>query len=652
MKKKFISLFVIVCMALSQIINVTYAVQTNNSDSYGLLLYQCGDFPKYHEFVYNYKDLQEEIAQALEEKRDVINVQTELNEEDLSYIYEAAVNNSPQLFYIDNSVDISETDDGFIIYPKYKLQIQTAETKTSKYNEEINKMLACIDSRMSALEKCLAIHEYMVTHYEYDRTYSIYDVEGMLNNGRGVCQAYSETFKLMMDKLGIPCEIVLSESMDHAWNMVKINGYWYHIDVTWDDPLWGDESMDLFGDSRHEYFLVSDSEMLNRDHYDWESPYKATSTKYDNEFWYTDVEYSNLSYKDGYWYWYGKYFRNSIVDKNGPCVLKYSFADNKVSRANKKDLSDYNYHSSYYLNKGYIYSKYRDKIIRTNISNNDFNVMYTKTDGNEILGFYADDDMLYVYEPPVGFEKNYGDVYSFEDELPQKFYDEKAQYIHKIPIGEMNLPNISIKTEANENGSVTISASCSDSDYKLYYNHCTENGENNSDILDCQGVEYTGPITVEDLGMQYIEFYGVNSQNQYTKKQMVSNLSQSSSNAGEIITEGLSSTKDENGYNTNGTVILNFDNEFYNKIVISENTYYSVILVAYENGIPINTNTESYSSKWSAKDKVSFKISNLKSQTDNITFKAFVWQNEYYSYKKTIMVPLTKSSEEIYKIEI
>jgi hypothetical protein len=70
--------------------------------------------------------------------------------------------------------------------------------------------------------------------------------------------------------------------MNHAWNMVKLDGKYYHVDVTFDDP-----ARDNIGSVRHDYFLVSDDTIKagRTPHYGWTSSVAADSTKYENYFW-------------------------------------------------------------------------------------------------------------------------------------------------------------------------------------------------------------------------------------------------------------------------------------------------------------------------------------------------------------------------------
>lgn len=87
------------------------------------------------------------------------------------------------------------------------------------------------------------IHNYLCENVYYDAG-AIYAHEpyGALVEGRAVCEGYAEAFKLLCDKYNIPCALVIGEgayggsSEGHMWNAVQMeNGYWYGVDVTWDD---------------------------------------------------------------------------------------------------------------------------------------------------------------------------------------------------------------------------------------------------------------------------------------------------------------------------------------------------------------------------------------------------------------------------------
>ncbi len=127
----------------------------------------------------------------------------------------------------------------------------------------------------------LWLHDWLIYNANYDLTYSIYHAYGVLLEGTGVCQSYAEAYQLLLNEFGIENMLVTSMEMNHAWNMVKINGVWCHVDCTWDDPISYDENGNEVagGYERQFYFGLSDAEM-NTDHV-WPMEYypKCTSNR-------------------------------------------------------------------------------------------------------------------------------------------------------------------------------------------------------------------------------------------------------------------------------------------------------------------------------------------------------------------------------------
>jgi len=149
-----------------------------------------------------------------------------------------------------------------------------------------------IDEDMTRVEKVRACHDYLVLHTQYDYDNYLantipkdsYQPEGVLYYGIAVCQGYAETFQLMMEALNIPCKLVYGTAGggNHAWNQVKLNGNWYHIDVTWDDPI-----PDVKGRVFYNYFLVTDEQVV-KDHV-WNKKLYEVCNSY---------EYFYFGYKD------------------------------------------------------------------------------------------------------------------------------------------------------------------------------------------------------------------------------------------------------------------------------------------------------------------------------------------------------------------
>ena len=141
-------------------------------------------------------------------------------------------------------------------------------TISEKVTQIVNEV---ITTDMSQLDKASALHDWLTDHAYYDLTFSNYGPEGVLLHGTGVCQSYSEAYKLLLAEAGIESHVLTGHARkidgtmeSHAWNLVKIDGKWKHVDVTWDDPVneSGPNNVPLSGLEQHMYFMVNTSTIL------------------------------------------------------------------------------------------------------------------------------------------------------------------------------------------------------------------------------------------------------------------------------------------------------------------------------------------------------------------------------------------------------
>ncbi len=219
--------------------------------------------------------------------------------------------------------------------------LTNAKEEQQELDAALQEVKSKIDtSGMSDEEIVLAYHEYLTSTvaYAYEDYFNGtiaanhgYDMYGALVKHSCVCQGYAETMFYLLREAGLSCAIASSENINHAWNIVKIHGNWYHIDATWDDPVW-----DMPGRSYHNYFLVSFDTMnkntlINhtKDRTDmvvsaqWGDTYTtAVDTTYESGKFWNGIEKA-IFYKDGYWY--------SISDgssKTSFNINKYQYSTN------------------------------------------------------------------------------------------------------------------------------------------------------------------------------------------------------------------------------------------------------------------------------------------------------------------------------------
>ena len=131
-----------------------------------------------------------------------------------------------------------------------------------------------------------AIHDYMVLNTEFavdgyiDGKYNrdSWDYDGIFVHGQAVCQGYALGFKLCMDILGIESRVIVGNARDgkHAWNAVQLDGEWYYVDVTWDDPI-----PDAEGKVSYNYFNVP--EWWIAQEHEIKAPLEPVGTKYSGD---------------------------------------------------------------------------------------------------------------------------------------------------------------------------------------------------------------------------------------------------------------------------------------------------------------------------------------------------------------------------------
>ncbi len=273
------------------------------------------------------------IIQALQQFRTSIDVTAyQITRGQASAAYFQILNNNPSLFYVEGRVEYDFNSNGMVTrYHGIKYRDTPANIK--RQQEELEQAaaqaLSWVDPSMTEVEQALAIHDYLILNCEYDEqrrqngtlpAYS-HSAYGALVSQFAVCDGYSHAFSYILeDKLGIPCELVTSDSMNHAWNLIFIDGAWYHVDVTWDDPLW-----DCIGRVGHKYFLLSDKVMSDSSHKhsNWSAGHAAVSDTYKQSFW-TGIQ-SAFCYWNESWY-YAKY---NAVSRTADLIKRHELFGNE-----------------------------------------------------------------------------------------------------------------------------------------------------------------------------------------------------------------------------------------------------------------------------------------------------------------------------------
>lgn len=197
-------------------------------------------------------------------------------------------NNSNEVITSEN--DLKDIDDSTYYNQDIVRAVKTRDMSilTEPKDQAIYKAaVAVIDSviteDMTDVEKEKAVHDYLCINMDYDipavddESKADPDADnpyGMLVGHYGICSGYASTFKLFMDCFDIECIIVEGKANgleeDHAWNKIHIDGKWYNVDVTWDDPVYYDEQGNVVTESwdeNYQFFNCPDNVLEATEHY-------------------------------------------------------------------------------------------------------------------------------------------------------------------------------------------------------------------------------------------------------------------------------------------------------------------------------------------------------------------------------------------------
>ena len=144
----------------------------------------------------------------------------------------------------------------------------------------VKQVLAGYDDAMSLVKegdsdfaKILKLHDWIVKNVSYAMSGNTVDFAvGAFADKKAVCAGYSQCYRFLLSQAGIDSIYIAAKTKKepHAWNLVKYEGHWFHVDCTWDRGVGINPTV------KHDYFMKSDDE-FNEDGAhteDWKAPEK------------------------------------------------------------------------------------------------------------------------------------------------------------------------------------------------------------------------------------------------------------------------------------------------------------------------------------------------------------------------------------------
>ncbi len=197
---------------------------------------------------------------------------------------------TPELFQI-HGLGVGQNG-GYISYVSASYRYTAAEYASmyTEFKAGSENLLKGIKNnpKLTDVEKALLLHDRLATWCEYDyarlqagtmpdESYTAY---GVFAKKTAVCMGYALAYDYLLLQVGIDSYYCSSDALNHAWNIVYVNDSKYHVDVTWDDPVW-----DKSGQVYHNNFLRSTDGITATGHSATDYDTTPNDTTFDNYYW-------------------------------------------------------------------------------------------------------------------------------------------------------------------------------------------------------------------------------------------------------------------------------------------------------------------------------------------------------------------------------
>lgn len=223
--------------------------------------------PVYAALTEEEKAIYEQVKSAVIDFQDFVSFDEPVPRDTVRKIYRLVYSQERKYFWLSN-IFYAPEDEVNMLRLNYLYEREDAEHKRGELDFAASEIIGRLPEGASDFEKVVFFHDEIVKGCgfttEKEHVNSAY---GVLVTGYGQCEGYAAAMAMLCDKAGIPNYTVCgtnSEGSTHAWNKIRIDGDWYNVDCTWDDPIIKRNNPDFV---RHDYLLVKDSEIEGKTHF-------------------------------------------------------------------------------------------------------------------------------------------------------------------------------------------------------------------------------------------------------------------------------------------------------------------------------------------------------------------------------------------------
>ena len=215
-------------------------------------------------------EIYRELYERIKNYEDSADLYASVSTDNFWIAYYAVLADHPEFFWIDSSVQAKESSfTGKVI--GYQLSttvdIENRDFLRTQLEAAADECISRIDPDVSDYQKIKQVYEYLIDMVDYDGSSpDNQNIQSALLNHRSVCAGYAKAFQYILHRMGMFCTYVTGSTVsggDHGWNIVRIDGNYYHVDVTWGDPVFVNtqEASGTGGAMNYNYLCCTDAEL-------------------------------------------------------------------------------------------------------------------------------------------------------------------------------------------------------------------------------------------------------------------------------------------------------------------------------------------------------------------------------------------------------
>ena len=196
-------------------------------------------------------------------------------------VFHRVLADHPEMFWLTGSGSYVKNinGDGVVVRftPETLVSEEVIALREVEFAARREEVLRRLEGAGTVWEQLLLLHDLLVDETDYDtNTARLMDGEvstdeisrstgayGCLVDRLAVCSGYAAAFQMLAGDLGVNVVRVqgtdLENGSPHEWNLAELDGVWYHVDVTWDDPVFTGDPAE--GYRTWDYFLVTTDEI-------------------------------------------------------------------------------------------------------------------------------------------------------------------------------------------------------------------------------------------------------------------------------------------------------------------------------------------------------------------------------------------------------